>query len=50
MERIRVHLSIEEASFGIVSLSQMPGTLVLMGLNSPRTFDGASGLGSQMSM
>src|SRR5713101_946300 len=28
----------------------MPGTLVLMGLNSPRILEGASGLGSQMSM
>src|ERR1700732_1907668 len=28
----------------------MPETLVLIGLNSPRTLDGASGLGSQMSM
>src|SRR5690348_383788 len=28
----------------------MPETLVLMGLNSPRTLVGASGLGSQISM
>src|SRR3982750_4526319 len=28
----------------------MPGTLVLMGLNSPRMLDGASGFGSQMSI
>src|SRR2546422_3657253 len=28
----------------------MPGTLDLMGLNSPRILEGASGLGSQMSM
>src|SRR5712692_2270002 len=28
----------------------MPGTLVLIGLNSPRMLAGASGLGSQMSM
>ena len=28
----------------------MPGTLVLIGLNSPRIFEGASGFGSQMSM
>src|SRR5205809_3176933 len=29
---------------------QVPGILVLIGVNSPRMFDGASGLGSQMSM
>src|SRR5215813_10008596 len=28
----------------------MPSTLVLIGLNSPRIFEGASGFGSQMSM
>ena len=28
----------------------MPGTLVRMGLKSPRTLEGASGFGSQMSM
>src|SRR2546426_12594715 len=33
----------------MVSLNWMPGTFVLMGLNSPRTFEGAPGLGSQMS-
>ena len=50
MERIRVHLSTVSASIGIVSLRWMPGILLLIGLNSPRTLDGASGLGSQMSM
>src|SRR5579864_2910507 len=50
MERMSVHLSICWASIGMVSLNWMPDTLVLMGLNSPRTLDGASGLGSQMSM
>src|SRR5216684_9148802 len=29
---------------------KVPAILVLIGLNSPRTFDGASGLGSQISM
>ena len=32
------------------SLMCVPGILVLIGLNSPRMFAGASGLGSQMSM
>src|SRR5580692_6602499 len=35
---------------GMVSLTWMPETFVLIGLKSPRTFDGASGLGSQISM
>src|SRR5882672_2651583 len=47
---MRVALSICLASCGMTSLSQMPGTLDLMGLNSPRTFEGASGFGSQMSI
>src|SRR6266853_3600601 len=47
---IRVALSICSASLGMTSLSQIPGTLERSVLNSPRTFDGASGLGSQMSM
>ena len=34
----------------MVSLSWMPATLVLIALNSPRMFEGASGLGSQISM
>src|SRR5215510_6534363 len=32
------------------SLTKVPGMTVLIGLNSPRTFAGASGLGSQISM
>src|SRR5688572_14995590 len=50
MERINVALSICFASNGIVSLRRIPGTFDLIGLNSPRTLDGASGLGSQMSI
>src|SRR5436305_707232 len=50
MERISVTLSIWSASIDIISLTWMPSTLVLMGLNSPRMLEGASGLGSQMSM
>src|SRR5689334_24725633 len=34
----------------MVSLSWIPSTLVFMGLNNPRMLDGASGLGSQISM
>src|SRR5437879_3774646 len=34
----------------MVSLTWMPETLVLIALNSPRMFAGASGFGSQMSM
>src|SRR2546422_1005 len=45
-----VTLSIWSASMGMVSLTWMPDTLVLIGLNSPRMLEGASGLGSQMSM
>src|SRR5437899_1495749 len=50
MERMSVTLSIWSASMGMVSLTWMPDTLVLIGLNSPRILEGASGLGSQMSM
>src|SRR5713101_4354829 len=50
MERISVALSICLASSGMTSLSEMPGTIDLIGLNSPRTFEGASGFGSQISM
>src|SRR6185369_11307251 len=50
MDRINVTLSIWSASMGMVSLTWMPDTLVLIGLNSPRMLEGASGLGSQMSM
>src|SRR6266550_799067 len=50
MERMSMALSICCASIGIVSLNWMPETFVLMGLNSPRTFDGASGFGSQISI
>src|SRR5437588_415796 len=45
-----VTLSIWSASMGIVSLTSMPATFVLIGLNSPRTLDGALGLGSQISI
>src|SRR5438034_8688449 len=34
----------------MTSLSQIPGTFERSVLNSPRTFEGASGFGSQMSM
>src|SRR5579859_5555294 len=47
---MRVTLSIWSASIGITSLTWIPSTFVLIGLKSPRTLDGASGLGSQMSM
>src|SRR5258706_417554 len=50
LERMSVTLSIWSASMGMVSLTWMPSTLVLIGLNSPRMLEGASGLGSQMSM
>src|SRR5947207_4644486 len=50
MERMSVTLSIWSASMGIVSLTSIPGTFVLIGLNSPRTLDGALGLGSQISI
>src|SRR5579862_7444366 len=50
MERMSVTLSIWSASIGMVSLTCMPSTLVLMALNSPRMLAGASGFGSQMSM
>jgi len=49
-ERMSVALSICSASLGMTSLSQIPGPWSAALLNSPRTFDGASGLGSQMSM
>ena len=42
-------LSIIRAVRGISSPTWMPGTLVAIGLNSPRTSAGASGLGSQVS-
>src|SRR5437667_376318 len=45
-----VTLSIWSASIGMTSLTSMPGTLVLIGLKSPRTLEGALGLGSQISM
>src|SRR5437667_5534355 len=45
-----VALSRCSAIIGMCSTIQVPGILVLMGLNSPRMFDGASGLGSQISM
>src|ERR1043166_1845930 len=45
-----VDLSTCLANNGMTSVRRMPGTTVLIGLNSPRTFDGASGLGSQISM
>src|SRR5260370_20003716 len=35
---------------GMGSLKWMPEKFVLIGLNSPRTYDGASGFGSQISM
>ncbi len=38
------------ANFGKCSLMRMPGTDVSIGLNSPRTSAGASGLGSNVSM
>ena len=38
------------AIIGMCSLMCVPGILVLIGLNSPRMFAGASGLGSQISM
>src|SRR5712692_5306693 len=50
MERMSVTLSIWSASMGMTSLTSMPGTLVLIGLKSPRTLEGALGLGSQISM
>src|SRR2546426_8693389 len=49
MDRIKVYLLADLARKGIVSLSRTPSTLLLMALNSPRMFEGASGLGSQMS-
>ena len=38
------------ARFGKTSLNWTPGTAVAIGLNSPRTSVGASGLGSNVSM
>ncbi len=43
------NLSIIAAIFGNSSPIWMPGTLVLIGLNSPRISAGASGLRSHMS-
>jgi hypothetical protein len=43
------NLSIIFAILGMYSEIWMPGTLVPMGLNSPRTLDGASGFKSTMS-
>mgnify|MGYP006162324325 CR=1 FL=1 len=48
--RISAHLCITFASFGKCSQIQMPGTLVGMGLNSPRMLSGASGFKSHRSM
>jgi hypothetical protein len=50
IERTSAIRSIRRASRGIVSVRRMPGTEVAIGLNSPRTSAGESGLGSQVSM
>ncbi len=49
MVRMGTSLSIMPARRGKCSQISMPGTLVLMGLNSPRTSAGASGFRSYMS-
>ena len=49
MLRTTASLSIIAASFGNSSQIWMPGTFVLIGLNSPRISAGASGLRSHMS-
>src|ERR1043165_7424788 len=49
MPRMRTYLSAILARRGKSSQISMPGTLVGMGRNSPRTSDGASGLRSHMS-
>src|ERR1035438_8447008 len=50
MERISVALSRCCAIIGMCSPMNVPGMLVLMGLNSPRMLAGASGFGSQISI
>ena len=49
-ERMMANLSIILAMRGNSSQIWIPGTLVWIGLNSPRTSAGASGLRSHMSM
>src|SRR5207237_6576436 len=49
-ERRIVYLSAIFARFGISSQTSRPGTLVLIGLNSPRYSAGASGFMSNMSV
>src|SRR5438105_1410439 len=49
-ERTIAYLSARFARFGSSSEISIPGTLVLIGLNSPRTSAGASGFMSQRSM
>ena len=49
MLRIKVTRSMTLARFGKTSLICKPGTDVAIGLNSPRTSAGASGLGSNVS-
>ncbi len=48
-ERMTAHLSMRAASCGKTSQIWMPGTLVAIGLNSPRISAGASVLMSHMS-
>ncbi len=48
--RMKTNLSAICAMRGKCSQMRMPGTLVSMGLNSPRMSTGASGLRSHMSM
>ena len=48
--RTRASLSAIRACNGMCSQMSNPGTLVLIGLNSPRNSDGAAGLRSYMSM
>src|SRR3990172_8466328 len=50
MERMIVYLSATLASSGINSQISMPGTLVAIGLNSPRYSFGASGFRSNISI
>ena len=50
MLRIKVTRSMTFARLGKTSLIWRPGTEVAIGLNSPRTSAGASGLGSKVSM
>ncbi len=49
IDRMTANLSIIFASRGNTSQMSMPGTAVLIGLNSPRTSAGASGLRSHRS-